>query len=188
MRISPHRNETEWHHAIGATPPDWSVAIDIVEDRIVGRWLRWSTELVPSRYAGFAILALDCIVIESLWGFINGKSVPKRQEQQVYRDILCGRRFRWTTTQAEDFRVFIRNGLMHDAETRNHWIVEMTRPATGIIQQDANGEYVLNRTTFHQALVETVEDWLSALRAGDNNLRQNMRDRMNEIIQSHHRP
>ncbi len=141
--------------------------------------------MVKFRYAGFAVLALDCIVLESLWGFMNGKKVPRGKEKKVYRDILRQERFVWTETQADDFREYIRNGLMHDAETRNRWIVKMTRQ-NAIVEKNPSGDYVLNRTKFHEALCATVEDWLKRVRSGEPALRENLRIRMDEIIKSHY--
>ncbi len=185
LRISPHYTQKQWNEAF-ASGEDWKTAIDIVEDRIRGRWLDAADRLLDGSHSGFAILALDCIVLESLWGFMNGKSVPKRQEQQVYASILSGPRFKWPAAEAEAFRQFVRNGVIHDAETRSRWLVEKTVPRGAIVRQTSDGDYQLNRTNFHKALSAAFGDWIKALRAGDTALRINMRDRMNQIISKHY--
>jgi hypothetical protein len=97
----------------------------------VGSW-RYNSDILPkladATYSGFAVIALDRVVLESLWGFRKGKSIPQRQEQHVYRNILMGPSFGWTQALADDFRTFVRNGLMHDAETRKGWLIEKTIP------------------------------------------------------------
>jgi hypothetical protein len=184
MYISPRYTDRQWDTAF-AGGGDWDRAIDIVEDRIRGRWLDAADRLVNERYSGFALLAIDCIVLESLWGFMNGKAVPRRREQQVYRDILTGPRFAWTEALSEDFRQFVRNGVIHDAETRKGWLVSKAIPPSVVPRLERDGGYRLNRTKFHAALKATFADWISKLRAGDADLREKMRNRMNEIIGSH---
>ncbi len=117
MKLSPHHTEKQWRAAFDGQE-NWTTAIDIVEDRILGRWLEPADRLLDGLHSGFAIVALDCIVLESLWGFRNGNPVPHGGEQKVYRDILTGPSFGWTVTLADDFREFVRNGLMHDVVRR----------------------------------------------------------------------
>lgn len=187
MRLSPRFTEKDWKAAFQGAE-HWDKAIDIVRDRIEGRWLKCVDEIVTFRFSGFAVLALDCIVLESIWGFKNGKAVPKRQEREVYREMLSGRRFGWSDTQSDNFREFVRNGLMHDAETRKRWIVEATIPRDCIAEQNAAGDYVINRSKFHKAVRDTFEDWLRMLHSGDRRLQKNMRTRMDEIITKHYAP
>jgi hypothetical protein len=52
-------------------------------------------------------------------------------------------------------------------------------------QREENGGFKLNRTKFHGALQATLEDWIVKLRAGDTDLRDKTRNRMNQILGSH---
>jgi hypothetical protein len=185
LKLSPCYTEKHWNEAF-AGYEEWATAINIVEDRIKGRWLDAADRLLDEPHYGFAILALDCIVLESLWGFMNGKGVPKNREEQVYRDILTGPSFGLTAELSENFRKWVRNGIMHDAETRNRWLVEKTVPRDVVAQKNRNGDYVLNRTKFHGALKAALKDWVAKLRDGDAGLRGNMRKRMNEVIAKHY--
>src|SRR5665213_1292070 len=102
MKLSPGYTEKQWQAAFDGRE-DWGMAINIVEDRIKGRWLDAADKLLDDPHAGFAIIAIDCIVLESLWGFMNGKSVPKGKERQVYQDMLTGPKFGWTADQSDNF-------------------------------------------------------------------------------------
>jgi hypothetical protein len=150
LKLSPEYTEKNWNDAFDGCE-DWDTAINIVEDRIKGRWLDSAECLLDEPHSGFAIIALDCIVLESLWGFMNGKAVPHGKEQQVYQEILTGKSFGLSPDLSENFRDQVRNGIMHDAETRKRWLIEKTVPHDAIAQQTKNGDYVLNRTKFHRA-------------------------------------
>jgi hypothetical protein len=185
LKLSPRYTEKHWSDAFDGRE-DWETAINIVEDRIKGRWLDAGDRLLNEPHSGFAIIALDCIVLESLWGFMNGKAVPQGREQEVYREILTGTAFGLSEDLSENFRALVRNGIMHDAETRKRWLVEKTVPRQGVAEKRKSGDYVLNRTRFHSALKTTFKDWVSKVRKGDVPLRGKMRDRMNEIIAKHY--
>src|SRR5665213_558054 len=107
---------------------------------------------------------------------MNGKSVPKGKERQVYQDMLTGPKFGWTADQSDNFRELVRNGLIHDAETRKRWLLGRTVPSGVVPQLKKSGEYQLNRTKFHAALKATFEDWVAKLRGGDGSLRGKMRN------------
>jgi hypothetical protein len=187
MKLSPHYTAKQWKDAFVGCE-NWKLAIDIAEDRIRGRWLTWADQISAAQFSGFAVLALDCIILESLWGFMNGNPVPNGKVRDTYREILRGPRFGWTDAQSEAFREFVRNGLMHDAETRSQWIVQRTLPKNSIIEQRPGAGYVINRTKFHDALKSTFDDWIANLRDGDVALRENMRNRMKQIITTHYAP
>jgi len=183
MKLSRSYTDVQWKAAF-KTRHDWDRAIDIVEDRIRSRWLDPVEQILDDWSSGFAVLALDCIILESLWGFMHGRPVQSGEERQVYRDILRGAHFGWTDSQSDDFRKFVRNGLMHDAETRSRWLVKKTVPRNAILEA-RDGGYVLNRTKFHRALVSVFEDWVGRMRAQNQGLRTKMRARMNQIIAKH---
>jgi hypothetical protein len=142
----------------------------------------WLTATVRSHLEAVATFAAG----ESMWGFFNSRPVPSTGERDVYRDILTGARFGWTEAQSDSFRRFIRNGLIHHAETRHRWLVERTIPRNAVMEQNTHGDHVLNRTKSHNALKGAFEDWIAKLHAGDQTLRDNMRRRMNRIIQKHY--
>jgi hypothetical protein len=185
LKLSPCYTEKHWDDAFDGCE-EWDTAINIVEDRVKSRWLDAADRLLGEPHSGFAILALDCIALESLWGFMNGKAAPSHKEQQVYRDILTSPSFGLTAELSENFRKLVRNGIMHDAETRSRWIVEKTVPGDVVVQKNEQGDYVLNRTKVHGALKTAFKDWVAKLRGGDAALRGNMRKRMNEVIAKHY--
>jgi hypothetical protein len=73
MKLSPKYSLDDWNRAFEGAP-DWEKAIDIVEDRIQGRFIRWIDPMLRQEFAGFAIVALDCLLLETLHGFRAGNS------------------------------------------------------------------------------------------------------------------
>jgi hypothetical protein len=181
MKISPRYTVDDWNAAFQGEP-DWNRAIDIVKDRIEGRFVRWIDPLVLKEFSGFVIMALDCLLLETLHGFLNGAST--RDTRTAYKSILMAPPFCFDESLATEFYENVRNGVVHDTETRKGWMIRMT-PQTQIIEKDAFGIWILNRTMFHSALKTAFEQWLAKLRAGDQTLRENMRRRMDEIIDRH---
>src|ERR1017187_1707684 len=84
MRLSPKYTLDNWNAAFQG-PPAWDKAIDIVQDRIEGRFTRWIDPMLPKEFAGFAIIALDCLLLETLHGFLTGASTY--QTRNVYKEI-----------------------------------------------------------------------------------------------------
>jgi hypothetical protein len=182
LKISPRYTVEDWNAAFRGEP-DWNRAIDIVKDRIEGRFIRWIDLLLPKEFSGFAIIALDCLLLETLYGFLNGASTGDTKTS--YKTILMGPPFSFDENLATEFYKNVRNGVVHDTETRKGWTIRMT-PQTKTIERDLSGGWILNRTMFHSALKTAFEDWIAQLRAGDETLRENMRRRMDEIINKHY--
>jgi hypothetical protein len=80
-----------------------------------------------------------------------------------------------------DFAVNVRNALLHEAETREGWVVRACEPPDRILG-GKKGAYVLNRTNFHKALRDEFKDYLDRLRNPSNdNLRPNFLEKMDSI-------
>src|SRR5438445_9317391 len=73
--ISPKHRASRWRALQLDTDDEaeWFTAINIVEDRIKGRLVRWIDSIVTERFSGFAVVALDCLLIETLIGFMTGQ-------------------------------------------------------------------------------------------------------------------
>ena len=188
MLISPNHCDGDWQRLDLSDPAandgDWQKATDIIADRIRGRFVKWIEKLKDERFSGFVILALHCILIESLFGFETGKASPGNSS--VYERFLTRDAFTlggFDKQAAESFCTCIRNGIVHDSETRKGWLIEKTVPVGRILDGNASSGYRLNRTEFHKAIVAEFDAWLEKVRRGDNEARQKMRDRMKEIIE-----
>jgi hypothetical protein len=79
----------------------------------------------------------------------------------------------------------VRCGIIHDTETRRKWIISYKKAQDAIVDEDSEGNFVLNRTRFHAALCNEFEDWLAILRGGNMEARRKMQLRMQSIIKIH---
>ena len=182
--ISPKYRASDWMtlQLRDGTETDWLKAVDIVEDRIRNRFVRWIDSIEGSKFSGFAVIALDCLLIEALVGFLTGKS--SGGPDHLLTGALTNGEFRFTEPEAEDFRKHVRNGIIHDSETRAGWIIRPGHPDGQVLTKTGKGTS-LNRNAFHRALKHELDTWLARLRNGDKKLRDNMKNRMTEIIEKH---
>lgn len=157
-----------------------------------------ATTVVP----GFAILALCCLLIETLQSFrTRTVVVPPTAGPCTYPTGACVRSP--NTTTAEAFKQFlrrpsfrgafddeaiaasfvrgVRNGILHEAETRK-WIVWRDEPENNVVGME-EGRFVLNRREFYLAVRAEFDSYISELRnplAVD--LRQRFRKKMDDLV------
>ena len=182
--ISPRYRLSNWQRLTFQSEEDWLTAVDIAEDRIKGRFVKWIDEIADEWYSGFAALALDCLLIETLVAFQAGHRT--RDTETAYVSLLTGsKHFFLDEDTARSFYENVRNGILHDAETRRKWIIRKREPRNKIVEKDSQGNFMLNRTMFHNALKAELDDWVSRMKMGDQTAREKMRVRMQEIVAIH---
>ncbi len=183
LLLSPHYGIRHWRELNFVDESEWWRAIDIVEDRIRERFIRWADELSPKEAAGFAVMALDCLFLETPYGFQTGASTY--DTRRAYTAVLSAAPFGLDPAIATGLYENVRNGIVHDTETRKGWKIRMGGQAP-IVERDGASDFILNRTSFHEALKGAFDAWMVELRGGDVRLRGNMRARMEQIIGKHY--
>jgi len=182
--ISPQYRLDRWKALRFDKEDDWQKAIEIVEDRIRGRFVIWIDKVASEQFSGFVVIALDCLMLETLNGFMTGKK--SAGDCSVYEEFLSTQKhFNLDKDIARSFCTNVRNGLIHDTVTKRKWLVEKTKPDGKIVEKDCDGNFVLNRSLFHAALKSEFEDWLAELRKGNTKARENLRKRMNQVCETH---
>jgi hypothetical protein len=89
------------------------------EDRLETRYLEHIRILLPRQTSGFAVLALDSALIETLEQFRRGKpTTPRRQGQDYFISFLTQTAFgqHFDKPRAILFYKTIRCGLLHQSE------------------------------------------------------------------------
>jgi hypothetical protein len=153
----------------------------------------------PDCIPGFSIMALCCLLIETLQGFReappsaenpagpctfpSGPCIkpPSGTNQQFIKFLsrpAFGEAFNGKV--ARSFVSGIRNGIIHEAETRK-WVIWREEPAGEIAAHKDDG-YALNRSLFYAAVKKEFESYLRELRDPVNKeLRLRFKEKMDDL-------
>lgn len=192
MYIAPGIHKDEWLklRLDNETGSDWNRAIDIFNARIDSRYLEPVDLLIKEdskrspmqRRYGFVILAIDCLLIETLQSFREGLKDTKRRSKEVFISFLKERegfREHFNEKQAEHFFYDFRCGILHQAEvmgTSLLWSVGLLKG------KKTDGTPYINRTKIHEYLKSEVKLYSNELRNPANSkLRRNFRFKMDFI-------
>jgi hypothetical protein len=77
-----------------------------------------------------------------------------------------------------DFVHYVRNGILHNGETRGDWKIRIDKP--GMLER-GTGTRTLNRVLFHNAVEDEFSQLLVTLRAGNQEARKQFLRRMDAI-------
>jgi hypothetical protein len=169
--------------------PDWAVAVQIVERRILQRFIEPLDFLIAAeepksageRRFGFAVLAVNCLLIETLGAFIKGLEDTDRKSKKTFCEFLTTRPAfsrHFTLALAEQFYFDFRCGILHQAEVGGASKVWSVGP---LIRSEA-GKIVVNRNALHELLKTDFQNYLAELRDPLNvDLRRNFRTKMDFI-------
>lgn len=91
MRIAPRFTADNWMALTFSTEEEWEKGIEMLEDRIDGRFLQVIKRIQGYEYAGFAVLTLDCLLIETLQQLREG--VPEIDRSIDFVRFLTGTSF-----------------------------------------------------------------------------------------------
>ena len=141
----------------------WRRAIKTLNDRIERRFLDSAKRLSGNCYAGFAILALDCLLIETIQAFRKGKNAKSPEESRDACKSLqqSSRHFAsfFSGDLADRFFTSVRNELLHDGEIRDGWLVKAS-PKYALIDPQPSGFTAINRRKLHDAVVAEFKDYV----------------------------
>lgn len=195
----------------------WAEAIGVFERRIRERFLSCidalfiadtkpdllAAESTHTRHCipGFSIMALCCVLIDTLQGFrealphasepTGSCTFPKgpcikppppgtaQQFKSFLRRPAFGDAFKHEGLAAKFVRG-IRDGIFHEAETRK-WVIWRDEPTGKIVAPEEDG-FALNRGLFYAAVKQECESYLRELRDPTNRaLRQRFKKKMADI-------
>lgn len=163
---------------------DWGKAISVFRSRITERYINPADILIDhsERRFGFTILAIDCLLIETLQAFKDGNEKTQRTKgKQVFvkfltQSINLGKHF--SNKYAVEFYDSYRNGILHQAQIKKNHLVW----SVGAVVHEKNGAMVINRTKFHQLLKKDFEDYIQLLSDANNTkLRCNFKLKMDTL-------
>jgi len=192
MEIAPGYTVRDWTclELQCISSEDWSQAIRIFESRICRRFLDPVDLLIahemdkPRGTFGFAIMAVDCLVIETIQRFIEGRT-QSGENGRLFRAFLSERLSSWfddgvsNDSKADRFYRNCRCALHHSGQTDADLRLCRTGP---LIRFDSDLGIIVNRTGFHEAIKCEFTRYLGDLSDGtDSRLRENFRRVMNAL-------
>ena len=180
--ISPKYRANDWKalDLHKSSSPDWQTAVDILEDRLHGRFLAPVEAIVnhPDRviweFSGFAILAIDCLLIETLNQFHKGTDETTRPYKDAFWDFFHRSTFFQrefdTKQKAKIFYSHFRCGILHQAQTKKKSKVRIDMPAMvqPSVPDNIEQGLIIDRQRFHQALLDEIKDYMQRLRTPNN--------------------
>lgn len=193
MKIAPGVDDVDWKSLDLSTPanPDWDRGILILEHRLRGRFAEVVAFLIAEdekrppneRRFGFAILTIDCLLVETLEAFRQGLTDTRRKSEQLCTSFLTQRPvFKpfFPGDLATRFYKEFRCGIVHNAQVFGTGLVWSVGP---LLKLDGN-RITVNRTAFHEALMQELADYLGELRNPTNtDLRNKFRTKMDFIAE-----
>lgn len=191
MEIAPGFRASKWHklRLDDVASTDWETAIGVLDRRIRERYLEPTDFLIAAerekpaieRKFGFTILAIDCLLIETLGAFLEGLTDTSGKSRDTFCKFLTTRPqfcHDFSKDLAEQFYSEFRCGILHQAElggSSKVWSV-------GPLLRKVGPSVVVNRTELHTRLKSEFASYLDELRNATNDgLRVNFRRKMDFI-------
>lgn len=183
LRISPQYTSRDWQALRPDSSEDWSKAADIVQDRLDGRFLRFASNCLKSKYSGFVVLAIDSLLAETIQQFKEGVTDGTGQSGDMIKRFLEGDRFQpdFDANARKAFYRDIRCGLLHQAEAKRMWLIRRGQPK--LLQEVGGGKgYIIDVKRFHAGVQGSLNDYLKLIaEPGSSSLRINLWKKMNQI-------
>ena len=195
MEIAPGYTVADWKalDLSGDDAGQWFRAIKIFETRIRRRFIEPVDVLIAHEIGqergtfGFAILAIDCLLVETLQGFREGcikhhgkaEKGDRSRSEELIVTFLGERMNSWFDANAAvKFYKHCRCAIHHNGQTDGDFRV---RCRGELIVFDGD-RVTVNRTAFHDAIKRVFDAYLAELADPANSgLRKNFRTKMNAI-------
>ncbi|WP_299207967.1 hypothetical protein [uncultured Dokdonia sp.] len=197
IKISPRFHKSDWGNLnLKGKTSDWIKAVEIFDDRMKGRFFEQIQllEQNPNRdvgiFAGFAIMSLDCLLIETIEQFINGRlRTGQGMDEKSFFDFFQRsdklKSFFNNQTKATVFYQQIRCGLLHQAQTKGKSIIHIREKPMleWIDNENPRNGLKIQRRKFHEEVLRIYENYCEQLRNERNmNLKGKFKRKMESII------
>ncbi len=200
--LGPGLTIADWRALRDALDPavydeHWSRAVAAIEKRCALRFIEPADVLVAldakddalfPAGRGIAILALDCLLLEMLYGYRRGSRTRTGETSDAFEAFLADEpAFTDDAALAARIPMFaraVRNGLLHDGETRDGWIVWKGSAGGPLAQTLADGRAVLYRDAFHAAVRRRLDGYFAELRVASDQsakLREKFKERVDQL-------
>lgn len=197
IQISPKYYKSDWEKlSLEGKSSDWKKAVEIFDDRMKGRFFDQIDLLNnnPNRdigiFAGFAIISLDCLLIETIEQFISGRirtgqGMDEKSFFDFFQRSTIFKEFFNTQTKATIFYRQIRCGLLHQAQTKGKSTIHIRKepPLQWVDPNDFRKGIRIQRKKFHKEILNIYESYCEQLNDDKNlNIKRKFKKKMEHII------
>lgn len=163
--------------------PDKLGLARFIDERLRERHITPLKAIPRSVKNGFAVMAVCCLLIETLEAFYQGweATQTKGRSRDAFRNFFNREdRFSSLNNHAGPFYGHVRCGILHQGETTGGWRVRRTGPFFD------QSEKTINATKFHNAASKALDNYKNELIGSgwDSPLWKNFRKKMNKIIKN----
>lgn len=177
-------------------PINWQEVVDLLDSRLETRYFKPIERILkmsPTNGEGFAAMALICSLIEFLQSCYEGKTYEnglKKETKLKYG--ASGSKFKAFLEQhppfkplftkslakqvgkaktfADDFYINVRCGLLHEAATKNNWLIKVEKGSTDFVDLSNESNKIIYRDQFVQAIRDFVKDYKSQIMNNEQDL------------------
>lgn len=132
----------------------------------------------PNSKHGFAIMAVACLVVETLEAFYQGLADTKSKSRKMFRDFFSRTSALSCFGESGDWFFYdIRCGILHQAETRSGWKILRKGPLL-----DTRNK-TINATAFLKQLQKAVEQYAADIQSNETSWK-NFRKKVDAICEN----
>jgi hypothetical protein len=212
IKIASNLSIKDWKKLDESNSKYWKLASDFFKERIKTRYLtpiNAIKNLNLNEGEGFAIVNLQCSLIETFECFINGwlfyfesgKLMWKDKNEEVVKyknkDVKSRSIFisffdefkdNFNDLKGEYFYSKVRCGLLHETQTKDNWVIRVAEKDTENCYEAKEDKKIIYRNNFQKKLEKLLEDYQQALIDGKDfrkikseDLRKNFITKVNHI-------
>ena len=184
----------------------WSLAFYFFEERIRTRYINPINVILkmPDKSGeGFAVVNLQCSMIEMIESFINGWIYSHKprgwfkngQKSEVINNACIFKSFFANRINIKDLKIdggdfydSVRCGLLHETQTKNNWKIKLDTEKTGLSYEEKNLEKFIYRENFQRDLKLLIDRYKDVIINGGQfdgisacELRENFISKFNHI-------
>jgi len=164
---------------------NWIDAFDFFERRIYFRYIRPIQViqcLLSNKGEGFAIVNLQCSLIETIESFYNGwifkypdgyylreirgKPISGVKNKDIFIEFFKKRDPFNGEIDGFDFYLNVRCGLLHETQTKNGWRILGKHHNSGTFYDQDENDKIIYRTNFQEVINKVIENYKMAIIKG----------------------
>lgn len=140
---------------------DQSAITKFIKERISERYIN-PMRVDPKKKNGFTIMAISCLLIETLESFFQGWSDTNNKSQSAFCNFFDRNNgFSSFRGEGQSFHKHVRCGILHQGETTGGWHIRRDGP---LFQKKTK---TINAKLFHDEIGNVLESYCNELQGSD---------------------